>query len=335
MTMKYGKLGNTDIEVSAVAFGAWGLGGGSVWEGPSLTAEDTAGLLDAASDCGISYIDTAPVYGMGRSEELLGNALRGRRNRFILQTKCSLNWRKNGGRFHYARDGYTVCCNTGRDAVRKDAEDSLRRLQTDCIDVLIVHYTCRSWPEEETVSALEELIREGKIRAYGLSNSTPEELNAYCSTGAAPALVQEQFSLLAPRHGREYFPACREKNVTFQAYGILEEGYLTGPEKFDLHFGKNDIRTRLPWMQEPHRGRILTLYREVWEPLCRKYGCSYANLMEAWTLAQHESMNILTGFRRIQTIQDTVKCLDLKLEAEDLDLISRTAVPAQVSQLDK
>ena len=106
--MQYKKLGNSELIVSQIALGTWGLGGGSVWSDKDSTAAEAERLLDACREQGINYIDTAPVYGTGESEELLGAALRGRRHDFILQSKCSLNWRGEGGNFHYSRDGYTV-----------------------------------------------------------------------------------------------------------------------------------------------------------------------------------------------------------------------------------
>lgn len=136
--MRYQKLGNTDIDVSVIALGTWGLGGGSVWTDRDSTVEDTGNLLDICREYGINYIDTAPVYGTGASEELLGKALKGRRQDFILQSKCSLNWRNEGGNFHYERDGYTVNNDTRAAAVKKDVEDSLRRMQTDYLDSVIV-----------------------------------------------------------------------------------------------------------------------------------------------------------------------------------------------------
>ena len=136
--MKFQKLGNTDIDVSVVALGTWGLGGGSVWTDGDSTVEDAKRLLDICHEHGVNYIDTAPVYGTGVSEELLGKALKGRRNDFVLQTKCSLNWRNEGGNFHYEREGYTVNNDTRASAVKKDVEDSLRRMGTDYLDSVIV-----------------------------------------------------------------------------------------------------------------------------------------------------------------------------------------------------
>ncbi|MGI6590392.1 MAG: aldo/keto reductase [Eggerthellaceae bacterium] len=331
--MEYRELGTSGLRVSAIAFGTWGLGGGSVWQDTPPDSQ-VKRLLDVAADCGINYIDTAPVYGMGTSEELLGKALRGRRDKFVLQTKCSLNWRPDDGVYKYSRDGYTVYNNTGARAVKRDVEESLRRLQTDYLDVLVVHYVNDAWSVGETMDAMSDLLREGKIRAVGISNSTPADLDAYAREGEV-ALVQEQFSILAPFHGRDFFPACRRHRALFQGYGILEEGYLTGPEHLDVSFGAGDIRMRLPWATEPYKSGIRRLYQEVWSPMCEKYRCSYANLFEAWTLAQFENSTLLTGFRREASIRDTVKCLDLSLDAQDLAALDETASAVQVRTLDK
>ena len=333
--MKYQKLGKTDLNASVVSFGTWGLGGGSVWSDLSVTVPQVESLLDAATDLGINYIDTAPVYGTGVSEELLGQALKnGRRDRFLLQTKCSLNWRRDGGNFHYERDGYTVCNDTSARAIRQDVEDSLKRMQTDCIDVLVVHYVCKSWPVEETMGALQDLIRQGKIRAVGLSNSQPADLEEYEQYGTV-ALVQEQYSLLAPYHGADYFGAAARHNTVFQVYGALEEGFLTADGFVDRDFPKTDVRGKLPWIHEPIKGSIHALFDQVLTPLTRKYNCSYSNLVQAWTLAQFPGMNLLTGFLRRETMENTCKSLDLILDPADIALMSEAAKPAQVKILDK
>ncbi len=336
--MRYQKLGNTDIDVSVITLGTWGLGGGSVWTDKNSTVQDTIDLLDACRDFGINSIDTAPVYGTGASEELLGKALKGRRSDFVLQSKCSLNWRGEGGNFHYERDGYTVNNDTRPAAIKKDVEDSLRRMQTDYLDSLIVHYVCDSFPVEETVGALEELIAEGKIRAYGLSNSQPADLEAYqkASSGGAKgvSLVQEFFSILSPFHGREYFDPCRKYNTTFQTYGVLEEGFLTSPQFMDKQFAATDIRSRLPWVEEERKIGLRRAF-ELWTPMCEQYGCSYAALIEAWSLAQYERMNLLVGMRRHASVEDTAKCIDIRLTAEDLQRMEDAVKAIQVAVLDK
>ena len=333
--MKYHKLGTSDLNASVVSFGTWGIGGGSVWSDLNVDVPHVERLLDTARELGINYIDTAPVYGTGVSEELLGKALasEGRREHFLLQTKCSLNWRQEGGNFHYERDGYTVNNDTSAKAVRRDVEDSLRRMKTDYLDLIVVHYVCKSWPVEETMGALQDMIKEGKLRAIGLSNSQPADLDEYQKYGPV-ALVQEFYSLLSPFHGADYFPTTTKYGTTFQVYGALEEGFLTDPGFVDRSFPKGDIRGRLPWTEEPIKSAIHDLFR-VLEPLTEKYHCTYSNLIQAWTLKQYPNLNLLTGFRHPETMVNTCKSLDIVLSDEDMALISTAAKPAQVPVLDK
>ena len=332
--MKFQKLGNTDIDVSVVALGTWGLGGGSVWTDGDSTVEDAKSLLGICHEHGVNYIDTAPVYGTGVSEELLGKALKGRRNDFVLQTKCSLNWRNEGGNFHYERDGYTVNNDTRASAVKKDVEDSLRRMGTDYLDSVIVHYVCGSFPVEETVGALENLVREGKIRTYGLSNSQSADLAAYQEADGNVSVVQEFFSILSPFHGREYFDLCKKYNTVFQTYGVLEEGFLTSPAFMEREFAKTDIRSRIPWT-DPEKKEGLRRAFEIWKPLCEEYHCSFATLVEAWALSQYDRMSLLVGMRKASSVEDTVKCLDIRLRAEDIKCMEEAVKTIQVAVLDK
>lgn len=335
--MEYKKLGNSELKVSVIALGTWGLGGGSVWSDRDSTPAEAARLLDACKDQGINYIDTAPVYGTGASEELLGAALQGRRHDFILQSKCSLNWRGEGGNFHYSRDGYTVNNDTRPAAIRRDVEDSLRRMKTDYLDSVIVHYVCKSFPAADTVGVLEDLIREGKIRAYGLSNSQPADLEEYQNAPQKQqgvSVVQEFFSILSPFHGRDYFPVCAKYNTSFQTYGVLEEGFLTGPEFLERRFAKTDIRSRIPWVEEQYHAGLRRAF-EAWTPLCRAHNCSFAQLVEAWALAQHPNMSLLVGMRRPEHAADTARCLELRLSPEELSAMEERVKGIQVEVLDK
>lgn len=332
--MQYGKLGNSGLSVSKVALGTWGLGGGSVWSDHNSTVQEAKNLLDACRDFGINYIDTAPVYGTGESERLLGEALKGRRGDFILQSKCSLNWRNEGGNFHYARDGFTVNNDTRAAAVRRDVEDSLRRMQTDWLDSVIVHYVCKDFPIEETVGALEDLIKEGKIRAYGLSNSQPKDLEAYQTAGGHVSVVQEFFSILSPFHGRDFFPVCERYGTAFQTYGVLEEGFLTSPAFLDRRFQKTDIRSRIPWVQPQYREGLLHAFA-AWEPICSAHGCSFAALVEAWALTQFNHMSLLVGMRRKETVEDTVRCLAVRLTPDEIACMEDVVKSIQVAVLDK
>lgn len=332
--MQYRKLGNSDLSVSAVALGTWGLGGGSVWSDHDSTEAEANNLLSACKEFGINYIDTAPVYGTGESERLLGCALKGRRHDFVVQTKCSLNWRNEGGNFHYSRDGYTVNNDTRPEAVIRDVEDSLRRMQTDYLDSVIVHYVCKSFPVSDTVEALERLKEQGKIRAYGLSNSQPNDLAEYQSVGGHVDTVQEFFSILSPFHGRDYFPECDAYGTTFQTYGVLEEGFLTSPAFMERTFVKTDIRSRIPWVQPEVKAGLRRAF-DLWEQIREAHNCSFSQLFEAWAVRQYPNMSLLVGMRKPQNVADNAKCLDIVLTPDELAAMEEAAKPIQVEVLDK
>ena len=210
-------------------------------------------------------------------------------------------------------------------------------MKTDYLDSVIVHYVCKSFPVAETVGALEELIRQGKIRAYGLSNSQPADLAEYQSAPEKKqgvSVVQEFFSILSPFHGRDYFPVCEKYNTTFHTYGVLEEGFLTGPAFLERKFAKTDIRSRIPWVEEQYHEGLRRAF-ETWAPLCKEENCSFAQLVEAWALAQHPNMSLLVGMRKPENVADTVRSLALTLTPAELTAMEETVKPIQVEVLDK
>jgi len=176
--MRYKKLGNSDIDVSVVSLGAWAIGGDSNWG----ASDDDMSIrtIHEAHNLGITLLDTAPAYGLGHSEEVVGKALKGRRSDFVLSTKCGLVWDGGEGSVLMSRDGVTLLRNLSAKSVRKQLEESLKRLQTDYIDIFITHWQATEpflVPIEETMGALNEFVREGKIRAIGISNVTADQID--------------------------------------------------------------------------------------------------------------------------------------------------------------
>ena len=301
--MKMMNLGKSDIRVSRICFGAFGIGGGTAWgECDDATSIET---IHMAIDNGINYIDTAPVYGLGHSEEVLSKALKGKRDKVILQTKCTLNWREESDHLEYTRNGKSVYRDLSAKAIKQDLEDCLQRLKTDYLDILVTHRQSRgSTPVSETMGAMLELKKEGKIKGIGISNASPSILREYLKYGPVE-LVQEEYNLLNEHALAEYVSCCAENGVTLQSFSCLGRGILTGTVKLDTTYPDGDVRKNFNWFRPNNRGHILDVLKE-WEPICEKYGCSMASLVLAWTFNNVPGINILCGMRRPSSLLDTL-----------------------------
>ncbi len=194
------------LRASAVGLGTWAIGGW-MWGGTDDAAAGDA--IRAGLDAGITLIDTAPAYGLGHAEEVVGRAIRGRRDQVVIATKCGLVWHAQRGPYFFSQGGMPVHRDLSPSAIRIELEQSLRRLQTDRIDLYITHWQDPTTPIAETVDALKALQAEGKILAFAASNTTPEDLAAYRAAGGIAA-VQEEYSMLQRRIEPTHLPACRE-----------------------------------------------------------------------------------------------------------------------------
>jgi methylglyoxal reductase len=317
--MKQMKIGKSGIEVSAVGIGAWAIGGDSNW-GPSDEAESIR-TIHRARELGITLLDTAPAYGLGHSEEVVGKALEGRRGDYILSTKCGLRWDIKEGGFQMERDGIRLLRNTKPERLAEEIEISLKRLKTDYIDIYIVHW--QALPEfpvpiADTMGFLMKIKKEGKIRAIGASNLSVENFQEYVKYGDLD-LMQEKYSILDQAKGKTFFDLCDKNGVTFQCYSPLERGVLTGKYNLDTPVNMGLARKGIKWFQKENLPKIVEL-TEKWKPLCKKYDCTMTHLVIAWTAAQGNGKNVhvLVGARTIAQIEENVGGGGLSLEAADI-----------------
>ena len=318
------KIGSSGIEASAMTLGTWEMGGGSAWGSWGQQQEtDYIRILHAAPDYGVDFIDTAPVYGTGYSEEVIGKALKDRRSRYVLSTKAGINWRTAEGTREYERDGKTAYRNLTAAAIRQDLEDSLHRLQTDYIDLYYTHRQTDLVPVEETMGELLRLKQEGKIRAIGISKSRPEHLKAYLRAGPVDA-VQEVFSLLDRDFGAEYLALCVEKGVLAHCFGSLVRGLLTGRIGMDFAPPPESAQNSV-WFRRELRADILAML-DSFQPIAKAYGCSLANLATAWQAAQSPSVAPVIGVRRLESLVDSLRAFDLKIDPVDLDRMGAAAM---------
>ena len=321
--MKTQQLGTSGIEVSRVAFGAWQIGGGTAWDCGENAA---AAIVDALPESGINFIDTAKVYGTGRSETLLGQALKGRRHEFVLSSKGGMNWRDGAGeRFCYDRDGQSVWQNTSAKALRLDLEESLTRLQTDYLDVYFTHRQPITVPIEETMGALLRFKEEGKIRAIGISNATPAQLAEYLKYGKVD-VVQEKFSLF-DRGVDEYIDFCREHDVTFQAYSVLERGILTGTFTRSVEAKPGQGVYGMQWFAPERREGVMKLLSKI-EEIAHECDSTVPAVAISYVLGTGAHLNAICGGRKPEHIAQTAKGADL-----DLTCAQRAAIVAAVDAL--
>lgn len=308
--------------VSEITFGAWAIGGW-MWGG----ADDKEALEAIAQsyDLGINTIDTAPVYGFGHSETLVGKAIAGKRDQFVVLTKFGLSWYSDKGEFHFDshdNDGNPVKIYKygGKERVIKECEDSLKRLGTDYIDLLQIHWPDRTTPVEETFEAVEQLIQQGKVRAAGVSNYD-RELMALANKTTDIATNQVPYSMVLRNIEKDLMPWCVENGKGIIAYSPLQRGLLTGKITEDYHFNAGDHRPGTPHFQKENIRRTNAFLDNI-KPIARDKGCSLAQLVINWTLAQPAMATVLVGARNSAQAGENARAADYPLTAEEITMIN-------------
>lgn len=314
--MRYMNIGAVK-SASVVGLGTWAIGGGEWWG--NSDEQESIDTVRAAVDHGINLIDTAPAYGKGVCENVLGKALKGIRDKVYISTKCGLVWNVNEGSFFFEKDGQKVLKNLSPASIKRELEDSLRRLQTDHIDIYFTHWQSVPpffTPIEETLGALLKLKKEGKILAIGASNVAPGQVEEYVSSGGLD-IIQEKYSILDRGAESRFFSLLKKHGIVFQAYSPLEMGLLTGKITKDYIPAPGTARESKKWFQKENLPRVLETM-EGWRDLLQKYDCSYTHLAIAWLRAQGDFVNVLCGARKVFQLEDNIGGADIILEPEDV-----------------
>lgn len=311
------EIGKSGIKVPYLGLGTWAIGGGSWWgdNDDQLSIQ----TIHKAINSGVVWIDTAPIYGLYHSEQVVGKAIKNYRNQIVLSTKCGLEWNHETPMFHKNVDGTNVYRDLSKKSIIEDLEHSLLNIGTDYIDVLYTHWQSKDfslYSIEETMDALMTLKKQGKIRAIGASNVTEEDIREYCKYGQLD-VIQEKYSIATRRIESQLVPVCKELGVSIQAYSPLEQGLLTGKFAMDTVFPEGDVRNNNPSFQLERREKILGILND-WKSFTEKYQCSYGNLVIAFTSKLIDSLHVLVGARKPEQIEDNVKALQIEIEKEDL-----------------
>src|SRR5262245_49638178 len=304
------KIASLPFDASRIGLGTWAIGG---WLWGGTEENDAIGTIRAALDNGINLIDTAPVYGFGRSEKLVGKALQGgRREDAIIATKVGLDW--GSGK---------ILRNSTPARLRQELEDSLRRLKTDVIDIYQVHWPDASVPFDETATALEAFRREGKIRAVGVSNFSPEQMDRF-RNGAQFATIQPPYNLFEREIEKDVLPYAERNGLVVFAYGALCRGLLSGEITAGTEFKGDDLRKTDPKFRQPRLGQYLAAVERPDRFARERYGKTVLSLAVRWVLDRGDKIVALWGARRPDQLAPVADVMGWKLDAvamQDIDRI--------------
>jgi aryl-alcohol dehydrogenase-like predicted oxidoreductase len=317
--MQTRQLGETDLKLTTVGLGTWALGGPWQWGWGPQDDDEAIAAISASLDAGINWIDTAPIYGVGHSEELVGKVLKQTKHKPIIATKCSLLWNEKKEK---------VSC-LKAESIRRECHDSLKRLGIETIDLYQVHWP---QPEEDLIQAWEEMAKltsEGKIRYLGASNFSIEQLESVRKIHPVASL-QPPYSMLRRQVEDELLTYCANNNMGVVAYSPMQRGLLTGkfsPERL-AGLPLDDHRRREPDFHEPRFTATLQLVEKL-RPIAERNGKTLAQLSISWVLRRPEVTSAIVGARRPEQILETAPASDWNLSEEDIEQIEQLLAERQ------
>lgn len=324
--MEYRKLGNSDLQVSAITFGAWAAGG---WMWGSTDRQEAVEAIKASYDVGVTSIDTAPIYGQGTSEEIVGEAIKGiPRDRVQILTKFGMRWDLNSAKGDFAMHtkdnsgkALDVYKYSSKESVIYECEQSLKRLGTDYIDLYQIHWPDSTTPISETFEAVSRLIEQGKVRYAGVCNYSSMQM---AEAELTVPLVSNQvpFSMVNRGIEKETVPYCIEHHKSILAYSPLQRGLLTGKIYPGYTFQEGDHRASLPHFQPDFIEKTNVLLDKI-KPIAVDKNASLGQLVLQWTIKRAGITVALAGARNAQQAIQNAESIDIRLTLEELEAIDQ------------
>ena len=319
--MEYRSLGESGVNASVVALGAFAMGG---WMWGGTDEDQSIRAVHAALDHGVNFIDTAPIYGYGVSEQIVGKAIKDRRDQVVLATKCGMVCRPDVGDFKFrstmqavdAEGHIPVRIYLHPSSVRDEVEMSLRRLQTDYIDLIQTHWQDSTTPVSDTMAELLKLKDEGKVRAIGVCNAGVDQLSEYLEAGPIVS-DQEKYSMLSRQAEEENLPFCEKKGIAVLAYSPLADGLLTGKIDPERTFGSGDRRFNSPKFSVENRRMVLRMLNEF-QAIAENHRASMVQLVTAWTLSQPGVTHALCGMRNAEQATENAGAGSIALDNDEV-----------------
>jgi len=307
------------MEVSVIGLGTFAMGG---WSWGGIEIRDAVSAIKNSMENGINLIDTAPIYGKGLSEEIIGKSIKGLRDKVILATKCGLVFDINKGEYFFQYENLgKVYKYLGPESIKKELEDSLKRLGTDYIDLYQTHWQDSTTEIEVTMDALMKLKSQGKIRAIGVSNVSIEQLKKYNSAGEIVS-DQEMYSMLDREAEKEILPWCENTKITFLAYSPLARGLLTGKMHKNYKFKNNDSRSSDSRFTKENIEKVNNFLKEI-DPILKNYNINFGQAAISWTLSKYNNVIALCGARNKDQAINNLQAGDIIFNKDDVEKIDK------------
>jgi len=320
--MKLKKVGKSNVEVTEIAFGAWAVGGW-MWGGTDYKLSVKA--IERAIDLGMTTIDTAPAYGFGLSEKMVGEAIKGKKDKVQVLTKYGLRWDTEKGKFFFpstSNEGKPARMHryASKDGVFSECEESLKRLGIECIDLYQIHWPDPTTPIEETMEAIDLLIQQGKIKASGVCNYTVDEMKKADSV-VPLASNQVPYSMVKRDIEKDVVLFCLKNDIGILAYSPLHRGLLTGKITPDYRFKEGDTRSNLPFYRGENLIKINHFLQKI-KTIADDRRISLTQLVIKWTMKQPGITCVLVGARSPEQVDENIQAAGFELTDEEIDIIN-------------